>query len=316
MTTTSDKPFGSRSDSRFSVLNEVHQRLHDMKNLQRAGAWPHVEGVARAEKMVWDMIVACQPKDSETFVASEKQPTLDRDQIIERVEGYFSRVRKLGGDTGECSEAGIADFLLYDAPEGNFHPAVTLSPDKNITASGVVLEWGPNQRDGKEHIEWHAPCGCAWHPDPAPHWHPCALHRQGGDKPNEVERLKHELAEAYRLVCPGNGDEADPVRCQSFEASEQGAPCPPGCCVMADEKDVRAVLAAIEREDGAAPSAIAPSEAEEKWRVVEQMLLEFPSGHDEYGVYTDWKEKLDTALRFVAIARANAYRPEGGKAGG
>lgn len=56
--------------SRFDVLNEVHQRLHDMKNLQRASAWPHVEGVARAEKMVLDMIAACQPKDSEPFTRS------------------------------------------------------------------------------------------------------------------------------------------------------------------------------------------------------------------------------------------------------
>lgn len=54
------------SATRFNVLNEVHQRLHDMKNLQRASAWPHVEGVARAEKMVWDMIAACQPNDSIT----------------------------------------------------------------------------------------------------------------------------------------------------------------------------------------------------------------------------------------------------------
>ncbi|HEX6992412.1 MAG TPA: hypothetical protein VF151_11020 [Gemmatimonadales bacterium] len=46
-----------RADIRRQTLNEVHQRLHDMKNLQRASAWPHVEGVARAEKMVWDLIM-------------------------------------------------------------------------------------------------------------------------------------------------------------------------------------------------------------------------------------------------------------------
>ena len=45
-----------RSTVRREVLGEIHQKLHDMKNLQRASAWPHVEGVARAEKMVWDLI--------------------------------------------------------------------------------------------------------------------------------------------------------------------------------------------------------------------------------------------------------------------
>jgi hypothetical protein len=33
------------------------------------------------------------------------------------------------------------------------------------------------------------------------------------------------------------------------------APCPRGCCVMAEEKDVRAILAAIEREEGSTQSA-------------------------------------------------------------
>lgn len=55
---------------------------------------------------------------------------------------------------------------------------------------------------------------------------------------------------ALRARCPGNGDGPDPVECQSYEASEQGQPCPPGCCVMAETKDVRSVLAAIEDEEG------------------------------------------------------------------
>ena len=46
-----------------------------------------------------------------------------------------------------------------------------------ITVTGIVLEWGRNQRDGNVHTEWHAPCGCAWHPSPAPHWHPCDQHQ-------------------------------------------------------------------------------------------------------------------------------------------
>jgi hypothetical protein len=63
-------PSTTPRSSKFDVLNEVHQRLHDMKNLQRASAWPHVQGVAMAEKMVLDMIAACQPEDSASLVSA------------------------------------------------------------------------------------------------------------------------------------------------------------------------------------------------------------------------------------------------------
>lgn len=38
------------------------------------------------------------------------------------------------------------------------------------------LIWGENSKrePGKIHVEWHAPCGCAFHPDPFPHVHPCS----------------------------------------------------------------------------------------------------------------------------------------------
>ena len=56
------------------------------------------------------------------------------------------------------------------------------------------------------------------------------------------------------LRCPGNNGCDDPVECQSYEASEQNAPCPPGCCVMAEEKDVRSILAAIDEENKPFPA--------------------------------------------------------------
>lgn len=63
---------------------------------------------------------------------------LDRDDIIAVVESYFGRVRKLGGDTGECSSASLADFLLYRANTDNFDPAIavsaTLSSDEFMLA--------------------------------------------------------------------------------------------------------------------------------------------------------------------------------------
>lgn len=69
------------------------------------------------------------------------------------------------------------------------------------------------------------------------------------------------LKEAMRARCPGNGDDGDPVLCQSFEASEQSRPCPPGCCVMAEEKDVRSVIEAIEREEGSVTESSIASNA-------------------------------------------------------
>ena len=76
----------------------------------------------------------------------------------------------------------------------------------------------------------------------------------------DAARVESSLNRALRARCPGNGDDGEPVDCQSYEASEQGAPCPPGCCVMAEEKDVRAILEAIERDEeaGQAPEDAAP----------------------------------------------------------
>ena len=39
------------------------------------------------------------------------------------------------------------------------------------------LTWGENPKrstSDRTHIEWHAPCGCAFHPNPFPHIHPCS----------------------------------------------------------------------------------------------------------------------------------------------
>ena len=57
----------------------------------------------------------------------------------------------------------------------------------DITRTGIVLTFGPNAKrePGRVHEELHAPCGCAFHEHPAPHWHPCELHliRLDGDGP-------------------------------------------------------------------------------------------------------------------------------------
>lgn len=48
-----------------------------------------------------------------------------------------------------------------------------------VTKSGVVLTRGPNDKrePGRVHDELHAPCGCAFHEQPGPHWHPCPRHQ-------------------------------------------------------------------------------------------------------------------------------------------
>lgn len=50
---------------------------------------------------------------------------------------------------------------------------------ENPPARPISLEWGPNERPlGTDRPEWHAPCGCAWHPDPTPHIHFCSRNHQ------------------------------------------------------------------------------------------------------------------------------------------
>ena len=47
--------------------------------------------------------------------------------------------------------------------------------------------------------------------------------------------VESQLNYALRSCCAGNTEDCEPVRCQSYEASEQSEPCPRGRCVMADE---------------------------------------------------------------------------------
>lgn len=54
---------------------------------------------------------------------------------------------------------------------------------EGVMAGGIErllnLLWLPNTRDGETHMEWSAPCGCAYHPEPQPHVHQCHVHQQG-----------------------------------------------------------------------------------------------------------------------------------------
>ena len=52
------------------------------------------------------------------------------------------------------------------------HALPSIDPD----ARPLNLKWGRHDGRGEYHIEWHAPCGCAYHPEPKPHMHPCIKH--------------------------------------------------------------------------------------------------------------------------------------------
>lgn len=68
-------------------------------------------------------------------------------------------------DTGICQYRtdGKICLLRWDAPVHREEKSLGLS-------------WGENKlRElGVTHVEWHAPCGCAFHPKPFPHIHPCS----------------------------------------------------------------------------------------------------------------------------------------------
>ena len=50
-----------------------------------------------------------------------------------------------------------------------------MANEQRSDAPPLGLTWGENRarEDGVSHVEWHAPCGCAFHPTPFPHVHPC-----------------------------------------------------------------------------------------------------------------------------------------------
>ncbi len=78
------------------------------------------------------------------------------------------------------------DQGYVDIAEGNRAIGKTMRDALNQIAGhqldirSLCLAWGLNgKRDPKrDHVEWHAPCGCAYHPegDQGPHVHPCPTH--------------------------------------------------------------------------------------------------------------------------------------------
>lgn len=124
--------------------------------VQRFGAWGEND-LRQAAKDWNDLLAFARQLERELAKAHKAQDTfkaaavaacaqsavlrMDRQAIVECVESYFSRVRKLGGDTGECSAEGVADWLLWQAGNGNAD-ALLPSHVAPIEAIKFILENG------------------------------------------------------------------------------------------------------------------------------------------------------------------------------
>ncbi len=60
------------------------------------------------------------------------------------------------------------------------------------------LTWSDHVRDSQVHTEWHAPCGCAYHPEPCPHVHLCAEHWGHGNP--DLDRLLEREHKACQVL--------------------------------------------------------------------------------------------------------------------
>lgn len=72
------------------------------------------------------------------------------------------------------------------------------------------LSWGENQNredDGTSHIEWHAPCGCAFHPKPFPHVHPCSdEHKRPDLHETSAPSIDDAIAKVRAVIDPILGE--------------------------------------------------------------------------------------------------------------
>lgn len=110
----------------------------------------------------------------------EKQACLYAEASRHRTE-LKERLERVGRQCMKWQEDYAELRLWADAVVGLFGKDVTgrvgdIHPYPD--ARPLRLAWGKHTRDGGLHIEWHAPCGCAYHPEPSPHVHPCDEHQK------------------------------------------------------------------------------------------------------------------------------------------
>lgn len=107
-------------------------------------------------------------------------------------ESCWSQRPQLGRDIAEMLDArSLGDVLeekmRHDAEAG-----------EGADQRPLRLTWGENAgRSGHGHVfvEWHAPCGCAYHPEgeQGPHVHQCAEHGAGGRREDEGDDQTREF---------------------------------------------------------------------------------------------------------------------------
>ena len=98
-----------------------------------------------------------------------------------------------------------------------FHSQVT--PQNPKVEMPIGLIWGENQRDGGTHTEWYAPCGCAFHPEPFPHVHPCSDGHKRPDlhatEEQAIVTAAREWATAWGKLWGGDESATDEVNDKS-----------------------------------------------------------------------------------------------------
>lgn len=123
---------------------------------------------------------------------------LDRDAIVTLVESYFHRVRKLGGDTGECDAHGIADWLMWDGKA--FLPKVSVAS----SASPSIPEGWKLVRDG----------GTIW--VSGPEFTDCGVNHTGrGDAADMLWGLADALLEVAPASASGQAEREELERLRS-----------------------------------------------------------------------------------------------------
>ena len=128
---------------------------------------------------------------------------IDREALREDYKGdllgYVRMLTEMEGLQG-CTEDGYE--IISAAELGASRP--------------IDLNWGEHLRDGRSHTEWHAACGCAFHPAPYPHVHPCSdEHRRLSTQEQAIVTAAREWAKAWGKVWGGDESATDKVNNKS-----------------------------------------------------------------------------------------------------
>jgi hypothetical protein len=95
-------------------------------------------------------------------------------------------------------------------------PAAPETLPETDAALPLGLQWGEHQRGGGTHVEWYALCGCAYHPNPYPHVHPCSdAHKRLPTEEKAIVVAAREWAAAWGTVWGGAESATDEVNDKS-----------------------------------------------------------------------------------------------------